>query len=172
MFQSFPGTKTHLPSYSLIRAVPNRGLPKDLEEQEASADHQERRDQIERELSAQGSHEDEPGFLTFLKSGNGLLQLHLPQTEGGCLLAFSTPFRAADYASVAAPKREFQYFCSSPTQVVSVTDEFRERAGVRRIALDRCSRCETFTSIDVSSFASAANVIRIRNIFKATEVAR
>ncbi|HMK22727.1 MAG TPA: hypothetical protein VK466_10360, partial [Terriglobales bacterium] len=112
------------------------------------------------------------GFFTFLKSGNGLLQMFLPQQEAGCLLAFSSPLRAADYASVAAPKQTFEYFCSSPKQVVLVVNEFRERAGFRHIALDRCPRCEVITTFSASNLDSAAKVIHMQNIFKATEIAR
>lgn len=173
MFQWFFRTRRQSSlSYSLLRAVPSRGLPKELADKEASSDHQGRRDQIERDLVAQGCDEDKPSFLTFLKSGNGLLQMFLPQQEGGCLLAFSSPLRAADYASVAAPEKTFEYFCSSPKQAVLVINEFREHAGVRHIALDRCPRCEVFTTLSAANFDSAATVIQMRNIFKATEMAR
>jgi hypothetical protein len=173
MFQwFFRCNRESSPSYSLLRAVPNRGLPKELADREASSDHEGWRDQIERDFFSQAWDEDEPSFLTFLKSGNGLLQMSLPQQKGGCLLAFSSPLRAADYASVAAPKQAFEYFCSSPKQVVFVVNEFRERAGVRHIALDRCPRCEVFTTFGTSAFDSASKVIKLRNIFKATEIAR
>ena len=126
------------PSYSLLRAVPSRGLPQDLADREASPDHEQWRDRIESDLAAQAPDEDRPNFVTFLKSRNGLLQLRLPQLDGGCLLAFSTPLRAADYASVCRlPQLTFKYFCSSPKQVVSVINEFRERANVGHVALDR-----------------------------------
>jgi hypothetical protein len=173
MFQRFFHTRNQSPpAYSLLRAVPSRCLPKELADREASSDHQGWRHQVERELGAQGCDEDEPSFLTFLKSGTGLLQMFLPQQAGGCLLVFSSPLRAADYASVAAPKQTFEYFCSSPKQVVLVVNEFRERASVRHIALDRCPRCEVFTTISVSSIDSAAKVVKMRNIVKAGEIAR
>jgi len=58
-------------------------------------------------------------------------ELLLPQLDGGCLLAFSTPLRAADYASVAASKQTFTHFCSSPKQVVFGVNELREGSDVR-----------------------------------------
>src|SRR5262249_35594288 len=141
MFQWFkPANQQSLASYSLLSTLPSAGLPQDLADRETSSDHQEWRDQIERDLMAQGCDEDEPNFLTFLKSGDGLLQMRLPDMEGGCLLAFSSPTRAADYAGAALPKQTFAYFCSSPKQAVLVVNDFRERAGVRHIALDRCPR--------------------------------
>jgi hypothetical protein len=172
-FQWFSRSRTqNSPSYSLLGAVPSRGLPQELADRETSSDHQGWRDQIERDLLAQEFDEDQPSFLTFLKCGNCLLQMALPQVAGGCLLAFSTPLRAADYASVAAPKQTFEYFCSSPKQVVFVINEFSERASVRHIALDRCPRCEVFTTLKAANFDSAAKVIQVRNIVKATEMAR
>ena len=78
---------------------------------------------------------------------------------GGCLLAFTNPLRAADYASVVMPKQTFAYFCSSPKQVVLGVKELHERAGVRYIALDRCPRCNVFTTVDASNFDNAAKVI-------------
>src|SRR5215469_18973066 len=84
------------------------------------------------------------GLMTFLKAGNGLLQLRMENQEGGCLLAFSNPLRASDYAREAAPEQSFEYFCSSPKQVVSVMQHFVEYAGVTHVALDRCPRCNVF----------------------------
>src|SRR5215469_6301645 len=120
MFQWLFCTAKTSPSYSLLKAVPSRGLPQELADREASSDYQQWRDRIECDLFAQACAEDQPNFLTFLKRGNGLLQVNLTQAEGGCLLAFSTPVRAADYSSVIAPKEAFECFCSSPKQVVFV----------------------------------------------------
>jgi hypothetical protein len=173
MFRWFSHTsKQSGPSYSLLRAVPSRGLPQDLADQEASPDYHEWRDRIECDLVAQACDEDEPNFVTFLKSGDGLLQLRVPQLEGGCLLAFSTPLRAADYASVSAPEQTFEYFCSSAKQVVYVVKEFREHGGISHVALDRCPRCNVFTTTKASEFDNAATVIQMWKIWKATETAR
>ena len=164
--------KDEFPSYSLLKAVPSRGLPQDLAAREESADHGQWRDRIESELFAQTTNENASGFATFLKFGNGLLQIRMPDSEKGCLLVFSTPMRAADYAGAAAAERKFDLFCSSAEQVVPVVAEFRERAGIGHVALDRCPRCSTFTVLDASSLDSAAKVVRAWKIFKATEIAR
>jgi len=172
MFRWFSRSARPFPSYSLLKAIPSRGLPPDLADREASSDFQQWRDRIQSDLAAQEWDEDEPNFLTFLKSREGLLSLCLPQLEGGCMLAFSNPLRAADYARVAAPTQTFQYFCSSPKQVVLAVKDFRDHAGVRHIALDRCPRCEVFNTIGAENLDSAARVITMRNISKATEIAR
>jgi hypothetical protein len=69
--------KDEFPSYSLLKAAPSRGLPQELAGREVSADYEQWRDLIESDLFAQATSENEPGFVTFLKSGNGLLQIHV-----------------------------------------------------------------------------------------------
>ena len=173
MFRWFSRSTTDSgPSYSLLKVKPSRGLPQDLADREKSPDYQQWRGRIESDLFAQTLDEDAPNFVTFLKTGHGLLQLRLPQLEGGCLLAFSTPLRAADYANVQAPDQTFEYFCSSAKQVVSVVREFREHAGISHVALDRCPRCNVFTTIKASNFDNANAVIQLWKVSKATEIAR
>jgi hypothetical protein len=164
--------KDTVPFYSLLKAVPSRGLPPDLAEREASSDYQQWRDRIEADLVAQPVDEDVPNFLTFLKAGNGLLQLRLDGQEGGCLLAFSNPLRASDYASEAAPEQSFEYFCSSAKDVVFVIRHFVEQAGVTHVALDRCPRCNVFCTIHAASLNSATKVIQAWQIAKASQIAR
>jgi hypothetical protein len=116
--------------------------------------------------------EDGPTFATFLKTGDGFLYLRLPNIEGGCLLAFSTPMRAADYASVQEPNQTFEYFCSSAEQVVFGVKQFREHLGVNHIALDRCPRCNLCVAIESSSLDSAARVIQLWKDRNVQEFAR
>jgi len=164
--------KSDLPSYALLEDEPSRGLPSDLAAQENSAAHRELSDRIESDLRAHAADENSPGFATFLKEGNGLLQFRAPQLAGGCLLAFSSPFRAADYARVQVPGKKFAFFCSSPAQVVTGIAQMRAEAGITHLALDRCPRCNVFTTVGVSSFDTADEVIAIWTIAKATEIAR
>ena len=168
----FSSKKDDLPSYSLLKAIPSRGLPPDLQAREASPEHDEWRDRIEADLFAQPTDERTPNFVTFLKLGNGLLQLRLPGSAEACLLMFSTPFHAADYARVQVPGQEVHYFCSSPEQVVSVIKEFREHAGVKHVTLDLCPRCGVATSLGASNLDSPDKVIQTCKIFKATQIAR
>jgi hypothetical protein len=173
MFRWFSNAaKNTSPSYSLLKAVPSRGLPPELANREASSDYQEWRDRIESDLASQSVDEDAPGFLSFLKAGNGLLQLRVRELEGGCLLAFSTPLRAVDYASAATPEQTFEYFSSSPKQVVTLVNYFCEHAGISHLALDRCPRCDVFMTINALSLDSPAKVIETCRIAKATEIAR
>jgi len=141
-------------------------------DREASQDYKEWRDRIQSDLVAQACDEDEPNFLTFLKSGKGFLTLNPPEQEGACLLAFSSPLRAADYASVAAPKQAFEYLCTSAKEVVVVLRACREQAGLGWIALDRCPRCDACVAIETSQLDSGVDVMRMRNISKSSEIAR
>jgi hypothetical protein len=129
------------------------------------------RDKLECELLAQTTDETAPGFATLLKDGNGLLNFRLPEPQGGCLLVFSNPSRAADYARVQVPGKEFQFFCSSAEQVVSVVADFRQHAGITHVALDQCSRSNVVTVLGPSSLDSAAKIVQMWKIWKATEIA-
>jgi hypothetical protein len=172
MLSWFSSKKDDFPSYSLLEATPSRGIPQDLADREDSADYHARRDRVESELFANVTDESAPGFATFLKAGDGLLQLRLPELDAGCLLVFSHALRAADYAKVEAPESKFHYFCSSAEQVVSVVAEFRECARIGHVALDRCPRCNVFTALGAASLDSAVKVVQAWKISKATEIAR
>jgi hypothetical protein len=168
----FSSKNDGLPTYSLLVVEPCRGLPEGLDAQEKSDEFKQHCRRLEAELFAQTTDESTPGFVTFLKEGQGLLQILAPDFKGGCLLAFSSPLRAADYARVQVPMKKFEYFCSSSAQAVFVIAELRQKAGISYIALDRCPRCEIFTAMDVSNSTSAADLVRIWKIAKAIEMTR
>jgi hypothetical protein len=67
---------------------------------------------------------------------------------------------------------DVRVLCSSPKQVVSVINEFREHANASHVALDRCPRCAVVVTNKATEFTSAARVIKMCLIFKATEIAR
>ena len=172
MWRWLSAGKDELPSYSLLDAVLSRGLPQELADREASGDYEQWRDRIEADLFREATNESTPGFATFLKSGDGLLQILLPESDKGCVLAFSTVLRAADYARTQAPQCKFEFFCSSAAQVVTGVAELRERASIEHLALDRCPRCNTFMIVGSSSLDTADNVIKVWKISKAAEIAR
>jgi hypothetical protein len=168
----FGAKKNVLPSYSLLVSVPSRGLPDDLSKQEQSEDFSGWCERIQSQLLDEQTDENTPGFAIFLETGEGLLQIHLPERKGLCLLAFSTPLRAADYARVQMPREEFQCIGSSPHGTGLVVRACREQAGTTHVALDRCPRCPTFAALDGSALDTAAKVIRVWKISAATEIAR
>ena len=89
-----------------------------------------------------------------------------------CLLVFSTPFRAAEYARILlASGPRVKYLSSSPLQFTCMLRDL-ERPAVKAFTIDRCPRCSIFTSIHTGSIRGAADVVRTWAICKATELAR
>jgi hypothetical protein len=164
--------KNDLPSYALLEAAPTRRLPEDLLALENSDDFGARRDRIEQDLSDRPLDTEAPGTVTFLKSGNGLLQIRVGDPQEPCLLLFSNPLKAVDYSRVLLPKENFQLFCSSAEQTTKVVQDFRENAGTTQVALDRCPRCNIFTSVGAKALATGTAVATLLRIHKATELGR
>jgi hypothetical protein len=164
-----------IPEYSALRSLPSRGVPADLSEAEASEPYQTNREGIERELLAPPRRplEDVPLFTIILESnGSGLVTFTLPEHIGKCLPVFSTPFRAADYVqTVLTTGADVSYVNPSPLQLVNALRAV-EAAGVESLALDRCPRCSTFTTVGLPSLRASDQLIDLWCIFKATQLAR
>ncbi len=168
----FQRKKNAVPTYSLLEQILSRPLPEELAAQEGSDDFAGWRDRIESELLDQETDENAFGFATFLKFHQGMLQIRVPESSDLCLLVFSTPLRAADYARVQMAGEKFEYVASSASQTVSVLRDCREQANTTHIALDRCPRCSTFVTVGTSDLDSPRKLIRLWKISKATEFAR
>lgn len=134
-------SKNALPSYSLLDQVPSRCVPQELVRREDSEDYRAWRDRVQADLFASPTDPNSPHFAIFLKRGEGLLQLPHPEEKGNYLLAFSSPYKAADYARVQVPYQKFEFFSSSPAQAVQLIPHFHQYAGITHVALDRCPRC-------------------------------
>ena len=171
MFRWLFQKKNELPSYSLLEAIPDRGLPQDLADDEHSPAFDQRRGQMESELRERPEHEQR-WESWFLQSGPGLLTFQRPKPQGRCLLAFSSPIRAADYARMAAPGQKFSYLCSTPEEVVRVIHDFQQFAGASDIAFDRCPRCGILLAFSLGKIAGASDVIGLWRMLKAGERAR
>jgi len=161
-----------LPLYRRLEQVPTRGLPGDLCALEKYDDHSAWRDSIERDLCQEPPDTNAPMAITFLKSGDGLLQLRQDNFPGPCLLMFSTPLKAEDYARVQVPKEKYHFFCSSAAETAKVVQHFREHAGSTHVALDRCPRCNIITVVDNKGLNNGEKVVDLRRIHQATELAR
>lgn len=161
-----------LPSYSLLWEVPSRGRPQALARQEDSDEFTASRDQIEADLLAQPYHQDTPDFATFLKTREGLLQILAPELHGGCLLVFSSLFRAADHARTQTPGQKFEYLCSSARQTAGLLETFSDHPSISHLAFDRCPRCNIFVTLKLSAMTSPDRLIRCWRIFTATRIAR
>lgn len=164
-----------LPTYSALRTVPSRRPPPDLAAQERSAAFAARREPIERALREPPRRPppDQPLFTTlWAVREQGVLSFDLPGGAGRCVPVFSTPFRAADYVhTLVTPGLALHYLASSPEQLVHMLRDL-EGAGIGKVALDRCPRCDVFTTIDGASLRTADDALTVWAIWKATELAR
>src|SRR5215467_15446088 len=172
MWRWFSSQKDGFPAYSLLQREPRRAHPEDLDVQEKSDEYKLRYKRLGSELCAQVTDENTPRFFHFLKEKGQQLQVLTPEFNGGCLLAFSSALRAADYARVQVPKKKFEYFCSSPAQAAFGITEMREKAGVSHIALDRCPRCNVFTAVGTLNWTSPTDLILLWKTAKAIEITR
>lgn len=167
--------RRQFPEYSALRSVPCRGVPTELAEAEASEPYKANREKIERELLKlpRRPRKDDALFTVLLESsGSSLVTLTLPDRSGKCLPVFSTAFRAADYVqTLLNSDPPVSYADSSPLQFLHALRAI-EAAGVEMLALDRCPRCSTFTTLGTSSLRAADQLIDLWCIFKATELAR
>jgi hypothetical protein len=168
------GPAGELPHYSRLKAIPSRGLPPELEERECSEAFNARGDVLQRELlePARRPSDDKPLFTELLVAEQGVVTIPLPESDGQCLPVFTTPFRAADYVrTLLASGPRVQYLASSPLRFIRMIHDL-ESAGITHVAIDRCPRCSTFSTVGLSSTASAATVVQLWAIHKATELTR
>ena len=166
-----------LPEYSALRSTPTRQLPPDLADAEESESFTASREIFELELCKPPRRppEDEPLFTELLEAnGSGVVTFTVPDHGGQCLLVFSTPLRARDYAqSLLTSGLSVRYVSSSPLQLVHLLRGVEVgTAGIKKIALDRCPRCSILSFIGVTSQITSDSLIRIWCIYKATEIAR
>jgi hypothetical protein len=164
--------KKSFPSYTLLKSEPSCGLPQGLSDQEDSDDFNGTVERIRADLLARSPSHDLENFAIFVKFGEGLLELQLP--EGKCLLVFSTMVRAADYISVQVPDiiDQLAFFSSTPRNAVQVIQHFRQHAGISLLALDRCPRCNIFATLNACSMDTPANLIGAWAISVSREIGR
>lgn len=164
-----------IPEYAAIRRTPSRGLPPDLADREASEAFTAQREVIERSLREppRRPQEQSPLFVELLAaSEGGVMTITLPGRDSRCLPIFTSPFRAADYIrTLLARGPAVTYLSSSPLELVRMLQDVRP-AGIETFALDRCPRCNSFTTISCASIATADDAIRCWSIWKASQLAR
>lgn len=164
-----------LPEYSALRSAPTRGLPPDLRQEESGDSFTARRGAIERAMIESDARlrMDLPLFIEMLAGDKGgLLTITLPGTRKPCLPVFTTPFRAADYKrTLLTSEPSIQYLSSTAEQLTRMLHDIQEE-GITSLALDRCPRCSLFTIVETSSLKQDQDLLRVRAIHKATELAR
>ena len=117
--------------------------------------------------------DDQPLFITFASAKSGApLSVQFSDSEGPCLLAFSSPVRAADYCRVRMGlAAEPHYRHSTPREFVRMVGDLR-RATVRSLALDPCPRCDLITVMTPEWSDDPSPALEAWAVFKGTEVAR
>jgi hypothetical protein len=162
-----------LPNYSALEAAPSRRLPDDLRRQEDRPEFLERSLRIDEELlkPERRPDQDKPLFIACLAKGHWPVTLTL--RDGPCLLAFTSPIRAADYARAHLQSiPELTYLSSTPRQFVRMLGDLRPKAKIRHFALDRCPRCDIVLQIDLEGSEDASRAITVWANTKSTEIAR
>lgn len=114
--------------------------------------------------------EDKPLLTSFLSGPSGIFTVTLPDSTP-CLLSFSTPLRAGQYARIHAGQLQLRYLSSSPQEYVVMLGDLR-RCGVQSFALDACPHCMTFPVLETKSMVTPADVVKIWAIHKSGELAR
>jgi hypothetical protein len=168
------GSRGTLPNYSAVQKAPNRGLPSELAEEEASQRFSDLRDAVEQSLRepSRRPQAENPLFVGLLPvKGEGVITI-TPPDGVACLPIFSSPFRAADYVRtrlVSGPA--VKYLASSPRELITLLQDLRE-IGIEQLVLDPCPRCMILTVITSASSWTPDKAIEWWSITRATQLAR
>lgn len=115
--------------------------------------------------------EDEPLLTSFLVGPSGVFTVTLPNSTP-CLLTFSTPLRAGEYARIHAGPLQLRHLSSSPNEFLQMLGDLTRCGTLQSFALDVCPHCITFAVLDTKSMMTPADVLKIWAIHKSGELAR
>lgn len=168
-----PESPPALPFYAAIERSRTSGAHKDFSYLEDSPEVNRLRDLFESELlsSNRCPTEDKPLFTTLLSGPSGVFTVTLPDSNP-CLLIFSTPLRAADYARIHGASLQLKYLSSTPREFVQMLTDLSRNSAIQRFALDVCPYCLTFPVLTFSPGLTPAAVVKIWAIHKSGELAR
>jgi len=162
-----------LPYYTLLernRLGKNR---RDFTDLEDSPEIGQLRTKFESELLTPPRRpaDDQPLLTSLLSGPSGVFTVTLPDSTP-CLLTFSTPLRASEYARIHAGSLQLRYLSSSPQEFVSMLGVLMRSGTLQRFALDVCPHCMTFPLLDIGSMSTPADVVKLWAIHKSGELAR
>jgi hypothetical protein len=165
-------SRSGLPFYTALERNRLRKNRCDFSDLENSPEIDRLRAEFEPELLSlpRRPAEDEPLLTSLLVPPSGFFTVTLPNSTP-CLLTFSTPLRAAEYARIHAELLQFRYLSSSPKEFVQMLGDLR-RPGIQNFALDVCPHCMIFPALKSNSKLAAADVLKIWAIQKSGELAR
>jgi len=162
-----------LPTYTALERVRLGKVRRDFSDLENSPEIDRLRTEFESELLSlpRRPAEDEPLLTSLLVAPSGFFTVTLPDSKP-CLLTFSTPLRACEYARIHAGSLQFKYLGSSPREFVQMLGDLTRHGNIQSFALDVCPHCLTFPVLNTSSVLSPTDVLKIWAIHKSGELAR
>jgi len=166
----------NFPTYTLLQAIPTRGLPNDLDALEKSPKHLDRQDAFELELLASRMlPKPDAQVLTIFLQGtsSNVLTISAPDApDDRCIPVFTERWRAVDYTlSLLRDERDLRFAVMSPEGFVTALRDF-EKLGSFVFTIDPCPRCERFVAYPSSMADTPDYLIRMMVVHKATELAR
>jgi hypothetical protein len=166
-------SRSGLPYYTALERNRLGKVRRDFSDLENSPDIDRLRTEYESELLTlpRRPAEDEPLLTSLLIAPSGFFTVTLPNSTP-CLLTFSTPLRAGEYARIHAGPLQLRYLSSSLKEFVQMLGDLRRCGNIQSFALDVCPHCLTFTVLDTNSLLTPTDVLKIWAIQKSGELAR
>ncbi len=162
-----------LPYYTELERNRLGKIRRDFSDLENSPEINRLRTEYESELLSlpRRPAEDEPLLTSLIVPPSGFFTVTLPDSTP-CLLTFSTPLRAGEYARIRAGSVQLQYLPSSPKKFVQLLGNLKSYGNIQSFALDVCPHCMTFPRLNTNSMLAPADVLQIWAIHKSGELAR
>ncbi len=166
-------SRPDLPNYTALKRSRYGEDRRDFCDLENSPEIDRLRDEFESELLCPPRRptEDDPLLTSLHIAPSGLFTITLPNSTP-CLLTFSTPLRAAEYARIHAGTLQLRYLSSSPKEFVQMLGDLRRCGNIQSFALDVCPDCMTFPALNTNSMLTPVDVVKIWAIYKSGELAR
>jgi hypothetical protein len=163
-----------LPRYAALEKSCVGKDRRDFSDLEDSPQLDSLRDQFQSELLSPSRYpaEDEPLLITFFIGSSGVFTLTEPDSKRPCLLTFSSPIRAGEYARIHAGSLSLRYFSSSPKGFVRMMGDLKRSGTLESFALDVCPHCMIFPVYEINSQFAPEHIIKTWATHKSGELAR
>jgi len=114
---------------------------------------------------------EDKGLLTILGAPSGVFTFVRPNSTP-CLLSFSSPIRAGEYARVHAGQLQLKFLILSPQEFGRMLGDLKRSGEIGSFTLDPCPHCGVFPAYETGSNFAAESVVKTWAIHKASELAR
>jgi len=116
--------------------------------------------------------EDEPLLITLFIGSSSVFTITLPDSKRPCLLTFSSPIRAGEYARIHGGSLPLKYLSASPKEFVRMMGDLKRSGTLNSFALDVCPHCMIFPVREINSQFAPEHIIKTWAIHKSGELAR